>query len=176
MTDLMIVLLLAWLAICAYQDYHTGKVSNWLTLPPFGLALAARLVGWLATPWWIIFTIWMLALILWYIGKLGGADAKAWMTFSLLGNGFLWSAYMGLLIWYAAVAWVFAYLDIAGACLERVERTRRFPGFPGYLLGVGGATLILTDGGLFHIIPDVAFILYGHFLLVPAGRMALFFV
>ncbi len=175
MTDLIIIPVLLWLAICAYQDYHTGEVSNWLTLPPLGLALAARLVGWLATPWWIIFTIWMLALILWHNDRLGGADAKAWMTFSLLGNGILWSAYMGLLIWYAAVTWVFASLVIAGACPERVEGTRRFPGFPGYLLGVSGAALILTGSRLFHIIIDVAFILRGT-LLSACGQDGAFFV
>ena len=170
MTTYVFAILLLWLAICAYKDYHTGEVSNWLTLPPIGLALAARLVGWLiasplgVVPWWIIGLVWALALFLWHKGKLGGADAKAWMTFSLLGNGVLWSAYMGLLIWYAAVAWVLASLGIAGTCPERVEGTRRFPGFPGYLLGVGGAALILTGSRLFHIIPDVAFILWGHFL------------
>ncbi len=164
MTDLMIVPLLLWLAICAYQDYRTGEVSNWLTLPPLVLSLTARLAGWLITPWGIIFAVWTLALLLWHKGKLGGADAKAWMTFSLLGNGVLWSAYVGLMIWYAAVAWVFAYLGFEGACPERVEGTRRFPGFPGYLLGVCGAALILTGSRLFHIIPDVAFILWGHFL------------
>ena len=157
MNDLMIVLLLAWLAICAYQDYRTGEVSNWLTLLPLGLALIARFVGWLATPWWIIFTIWMLALILWHKGKLGGADAKAWMTFSLLGNGILWSAYFGLMIWYVAMQWSFAY------CGQ--EERRRFLGFPGYLLGVGGAAMILTGSRLFHIIPDVAFILMGTMFL-----------
>jgi len=117
----------------------------------------------------------MLALILWRKGKLGGADAKAWMTFSLLGIGILWSAYMGLLIWYAVVAWVFASLGIAGACPERVEGTRRFPGFPGYLLGVGGAALILTGSRLFHIIPDVAFILMGT-LLSACRQDGAFFV
>jgi len=135
MNDLMIVLLLAWLAICAYQDYLTGEVSNSLTLPPLGLALAARFVGWLATPWWIIFTIWMLALILWQKGKLGGADAKAWLTFSLLGNEILWSAYMGLLVWYVAMQWALAYCG--------PEERRRFPGFPGYLLGLCGTILAI---------------------------------
>jgi len=156
MTDLMIVPLLLWLAICAHQDYHTGEVSNWLTLPSLGLALAARLVGWLDAPWWSISLVWALAFYLWHSDRLGGADAKAWMTFSLLGNEFLWSAYIGLVLWYAAVSWVFTYLDYEGK--------RRFPGFPGYLLGVSGAALILTGGRLFHIIPDVAFILWGHFL------------
>ena len=164
MTDVMIVPLLLWLTACAYQDYRTGEVSNWLTLPPLGLALAARLAGWLTAPWWSIGLVWALALYLWHSDRLGGADAKAWMTFSLLGNGIMWSAYIGLIFWYAAIVWAFAYLGFEGACPERAEGTRRFPGFPGYLLGVGGAALILTGSRLFHIIPDVAFILWGHFL------------
>ena len=131
------ILLLIWLAICALQDYRTGEVSNWLTLPPLALALIARLGGWLATPWWHVGLVWLLTLFLWRKGKLGGADAKAWMTFSLLGIGVLCSAYIGLMIWYAAVAWAFAYLDFEGACTEGYEGTRRFPGFPGYLLGIG---------------------------------------
>ena len=167
MTDFVLPLLLLWLIACAIQDYCTGEVSNWLTLPPLGLALAARLVGWLAAPLWSIFAVWTLALILWHKGKLGGADTKAWMTFSLLGNGILWSAYIGLMIWYFAIAWAFAYLDYEG--------TRRFPGFPGYLLGLGSAALILTGSRLFHIIIDVAFILRGT-LLSACGQNGAFFV
>lgn len=157
MNNLMIMLLLIWLIACAYQDYRTGEVSNWLTLPAFALALAARLGGWLAASWWSIFAVWTLALYLWSTDRLGGADAKAWMTFSLLGNGVLWSAFIGLVLWYAAVVWVFAYMGFEGK--------RRFPGFPGYLLGVSGAALILTGSRLFHIIPDVAFILMGTMFL-----------
>ncbi len=150
-----ILLLLLWLAICAYQDYRTGEVSNWLTLPPLGLVLAARLSGWLAAPWWIILVVWALTLFLWHKDKLGGADAKTWMTFSLLGDGVLWSAYIGLMIWYAAVAWAFAYLEAEG--------TRRLPGFPGYLLGLTGAALILTIQHLFPIMSFVASFLSGYF-------------
>jgi len=167
MTTYVFAILLLWLIACAIQDYHTGEVSNWLNLPPLILSLTARLAGWLVAPWGIVFVVWTLALILWHKGKLGGADAKAWMTFSLLGNGVLWSAYFGLMIWYAAVAWVLASLGIAG--------TRRFPGFPGYFLGVGGAALILTGIRLFHIIPDVAFILMGT-LLSACDQDGAFFV
>ncbi|MBL7163050.1 MAG: prepilin peptidase [Anaerolineales bacterium] len=156
------ILLVLWLAICAIQDYRTGEVSNWLTLPAFALALVARLAGWLISsplgvaPWWMVGLVWALSLYLWHSGRIGGADAKAWMAFSLLGNGVLWSAYFGLMIWYVAMQWSFAYCGH--------EERRHFPGFPGYLLGVGGAALILTGRRLFHIIPDVAFILYGYFL------------
>ena len=152
-TPYPILLLLLWLAICAYQDYRTGEVSNGLTLLPLALSLTARLMGWLATPWWHVGLVWLLALFLWHKGKLGGADAKSWMTFAMLGNGVLWSAYFGLLIWYAAVAWAFTYL--------KTERTQRLPGFPGYFLGVSGSALLLTIQHILPIISPVAFILKG---------------
>jgi len=135
MSDLLIVPLVLWLAICAYLDYRNGEVSNWFTLPPLGLSLAARLAGWLTSPWWTIGLAWALALFLWYGDKLGGADAKAWMTFSLLGNEILWSAYMGLLVWYVAMQWALAY------CGQ--DDRHRFPGFPGYLLGLCGTILAI---------------------------------
>jgi len=127
MSDLLIGPLILWLAICAFLDYRTGEVSNWLTIPPLGLSLLARLVGWLATPWWTISLVWALTLFLWYGDKLGGADAKAWLTFSLLGDQILWGALIGLMIWYAAVYWAF---DFCG-----YREDHRFPGFPGFLLG-----------------------------------------
>ena len=127
MSDLLVVPIFLWLAICAFQDYRKGEVSNWLTLPPLGLSLAARLIGWLTTAWWTIGLVWALALFLWYWDKLGGADTKAWLTFSLLGDEVLWGAFIGLMIWYSAVYWVFA------RCGHRDKH--RFPGFPGYFLG-----------------------------------------
>ena len=167
MSDLLIVPIVLWLAICAFQDYRNGEVSNWLTLPPLGLSLAARLVGWLTTAWWTIGLVWVLTLFLWYGDKLGGADAKAWMTFSLLGDKVLWGAYVGLMIWYVAAYWAFARCDR--------NDIRRFPGYPGYLLGIAGSALILTANKLFSIILFVAFILRGT-LLSACGQNGAFFV
>ena len=127
MSDLLIVPLVLWLAICAFHDYRNWEVSNWLTLPPLGLFMAARLAGWLATPWWTVALVWALALFLWYRNMIGGADAKAWLTFSLLGNQILLGAFIGLMIWYAAVFWV--NTRCGHSCKGR------FPGFPGYALG-----------------------------------------
>ena len=140
MSDLLVVPIVLWLAFCATQDFRNGEVSNWLTFPPLGMSLAARLVGWLTTPWWTIVLVWASTLFLWYWDKLGGADAKAWLTFSLLGDEFLWGAFIGLMIWYAAVFWALTHCGI--------EERRRFPGFPGYLFGVGNLVLILTGFGL----------------------------
>ena len=127
-------LLLLWLIVCAVQDYRQGTVSNWLTLPPLGLALIARFAGVVTTPWWTIGIVWLLALILWRRGALGGADAKAWMFFAIIGNSVLWVAYLGLVIWYAATTWALKYLGFDGKFYS--------PGFPGYLLGMGSAVLL----------------------------------
>jgi Flp pilus assembly protein protease CpaA len=134
MRDLLIIPFVLWLAICAFQDVRNGEVSNWLTLPPLGLSLVARLVGWLTTPWWTIGLVWTLAIFLWYGEKLGGADAKAWLTFSLLGDGVLWGAFVGLMIWYAAINWVTKHNGEKGL--------HRFPGFPGYTLGIIGFIIV----------------------------------
>ena len=127
-------LLLLWLIVCAVQDYRQGTVSNWLTLPPLGLALIARFAGVVTTPWWTIGIVWLLALILWWRGALGGADAKAWMLFAFLGAPILLGIYLGLVIWCAATTWALKYLGFDGKLYS--------PGFPGYLLGMGSAVLL----------------------------------
>jgi Flp pilus assembly protein protease CpaA len=38
---------LLWLGICAIQDYHTGRISNWLPLSALFLGLAVRFTGWM---------------------------------------------------------------------------------------------------------------------------------
>ena len=126
-------LLFLWLIVCAVQDYRQGTVSNWLTLPPLLLVLMARILGYLTTLGWTIALVWLVALVLWQRGVLGGADAKAWMTFALLGNGILLAAYLGLVIWYVAVTWA---LKVQGS-----EVKPPLPGFPGYLLGLSGISL-----------------------------------
>ena len=130
---LSFVLLLPWLIACALQDYRTGQVNNVLTLPALGLALIARIAGVLTTPGWAIGIVWLVALVLWQRGLLGGADAKAWMTFAFLGAPILLAAYLGLVIWYAAITWA---LKVLGA-----EDRLPLPGFPGYLLGLGSMAL-----------------------------------
>lgn len=134
MPDFVLILLILWLVICAVLDFRTNEVSNWLTLPPLALALIARIAGVLTTPWWNIGIVWLLAVILWRRGALGGADAKAWMLFAMLGNSVLWVAYFGLVIWYASTTWALKYLGFDGK--------PRLPGFPGYLLGMGSAMLL----------------------------------
>ena len=94
-----------WLLICAWQDIATREVSNWLTLPAIGITLIARLDGWLFTPWWIIGLVSIMAITLWYRGQMGGADAKGWMVFGLLGTPVLVGAAVGQLIWCLIMRW-----------------------------------------------------------------------
>ena len=114
---------LCWLMPCAIQDWRTRQVSNWLTLPAIALSLIARMIGWSQSPWWLIFLVTALALGLWYFDQLGGADAKGWIAFALLGERILLGAALGLLIWFV----VFRALRLG---------TTRTPGYPGYILGV----------------------------------------
>ncbi|MEA3351164.1 MAG: hypothetical protein U9Q82_11120 [Chloroflexota bacterium] len=67
-------------------------------------------------------------LTLWWRGDLGGADAKGWLVFSLLGQGVLIAVSIGLAVWVLAVFWAVRWLG--------KERLPRVPGYPGYVLGV----------------------------------------
>ena len=127
------VLLIIWLAVCAGQDYRTGKVSNWLTLPALILALLARLMGWLVTPWLLIAAISLISVLLWRQGLLGGADAKGWLVFSMLGEQVLLAATIGIVTWYLALLWIGKRLGLV--------HILRIPGFLGYALGL---TLIVV--------------------------------
>lgn len=69
------IILLTWLGVCAWQDWRVGEVSNWLTLPPMSVAgIYALLAG---GDTLLIFIAALIGVfILFYLGGLGGADAK----------------------------------------------------------------------------------------------------
>lgn len=118
-----------WLLICAWQDFTTKQVSNWLTLPAIGVTLISRLVSWLSTPWWIILTVSVLAFTLWKRGYMGGADAKGWILFGFFGMPVLVGAAMGQLVWYFAVNW-------GREKFQSQAVGTPIPGFPGYAIGL----------------------------------------
>lgn len=129
----MLFLTFLWLLPCAWQDWRTGEVSNWLTVPALALALLARLVGWTVTPWLVILVITGLAVLSWHFGVLGGADAKGWLTFALLGTEVVAWAAVGQLAWYG----------VWRLFLRKHPRFgREVVWFPGFALGLGmGLTL-----------------------------------
>lgn len=94
-----------------------------------GIALIARSTGWISTPWWIILIVSILAFTLWWRGHLGGADAKGWIVFGILGTPVLLGATIGQLIWYLSVNW-------GRERLQSQAVGTPIPGFPGYALGI----------------------------------------
>lgn len=122
---------LCWLIPCAIHDWRTRQVSNWLTLPAIALSLVVRVIGWSQSPWWLIILVTALALGLWYFDQLGGADAKGWIAFALLGERILLGAALGLLIWFV----IFRALRL-GTTRTPDKTGDATPGYPGYLLGV----------------------------------------
>lgn len=73
------IIILIWLGFCAWQDWRTGEVSNWLTIPSM---LAAGIFAlFMGRESVIIYFAAMLAVfVLFYLGSLGGADAKILIT------------------------------------------------------------------------------------------------
>ena len=69
------IILLTWLCGCAWQDWRVGEVSNWLTLPAMAAAAIYALQAGGNTLLIFIAAL-MSVFILFYLGSLGGADAK----------------------------------------------------------------------------------------------------
>ena len=84
-------------------------------------------------PWLGILIFIGIAILSWYMGVLGGADAKGWITFALLGTEIMVWAAVGQLVWYM----------IWKLLLRKQARFRReIVWFPGFALGIGmGMTL-----------------------------------
>ena len=82
-----------WLCICAWQDWKTGEVSNWLTIPPFLYSFFH--IVFFNKEIMIQFAVIFVILIIFYlINAMGGADVKILTT--LIG---LWpTAFWGALI------------------------------------------------------------------------------
>lgn len=125
---LLLLFTFLWLIPCAWQDWRTGEVSNWLTLPVWVGVLLARLLGWLDASWLGIFLISGLAWVFWQRGVLGGADAKGWMVFVVLGPQVIFWVAIGQILWY--VIWKLALQ-------KRARFAREVVMFPGFALGVG---------------------------------------
>lgn len=69
------IILLIWLLVCAWQDWRTGEVSNWLTVPAI---FSAGMFAWAAgrEAFLLFLAVLVSVFILFYLGGFGGADAK----------------------------------------------------------------------------------------------------
>lgn len=118
---IMHLVLLAWLAVCAAQDWRSREVSNWLTLPP----LAAGLI-YTAVQGWERLLLFGLVVsvcsVLFRLGGMGGADVKILAVLSAFSPLMLMAALAaqgitGLVVW------------------RRSGRRAAFPAVPAYAAG-----------------------------------------
>jgi Flp pilus assembly protein protease CpaA len=116
------IILLTWLLVCAWQDGRTGEVSNWLTLPAMASAgLFALASGRDAL---LLFAAALLGVfILFYLGSLGGADAKILVVLAGCWPMAFFAAVLMQGVWGLVM-------------LVRKGRTAGFRAVPSYLAGV----------------------------------------
>ena len=122
---------LTWVIPAAIQDWRTGKVSNWLTLPPILVNLGLRLAGWSIVPWWESLLVIAAFLGAWHFGQMGGADVKGFIAFSLLGMQVTLAAALGMAAWTLLIR----------AKIVQLPR-KEIPGYPGYAIGLLTTLLI----------------------------------
>ena len=80
MIELMLTM---WLVVCAWLDWRTRRVSNWLTMPVLGFSVLWAIWNWKTTLiFWILTAIVML--LLWWKGGTSGADVKIVIALSSL--------------------------------------------------------------------------------------------
>ncbi len=119
MVDLLV---LFWLALCAWHDLRKREVPDWLTLPALGPAFLWRILQ--PGGDWLPFALAGVTLALCLLGFLPGGDAKGLMAMGLYDPGlFVW-------VWVGAVV---TYLP-----WRLVFRQRRLPGYVGFLVGAVG--------------------------------------
>jgi Flp pilus assembly protein protease CpaA len=127
MTPLYISIpVLIWLSVCAWFDWKSRRVSNWLTLPVLGVAILVRALGFGRGDWRYIWLFAMLVILGWATHLVGGADAKASLAIIMLDPFLAAWAWAGVVVWYLIIR--------IGARSGR--ESKRFPGFIGFVLGV----------------------------------------
>ena len=128
--------IVAWLGLCAWQDWQGRQVSNWLTLPPLLLALGLRLSGHAKGASPLLVLILAGVLVAWLGRWIGGADAKVLAALALLDTRLaLWS-WLGATAWYGVLL---AYSRFVAKDRNRI----RLPGMLGFLIGAGAHWLWL---------------------------------
>lgn len=116
------IILLIWLLVCAWQDWRTGEVSNWLTIPAM---FSAGIYTWMAgrDAFLLFLAVLVVVFILFYLGGFGGADAKI-----LVVLGGYWPLALVVAILVQGVWGLFTLL--------RKGRTAGFRAVPTYAAGV----------------------------------------
>lgn len=91
--------LFVWLVICAMQDWHQHEVSNWLTIPPFVLALFHALAqgGETLALTAITLIVFLTARAVWQAQ--GAADIKVLVVLASFWQSALYAAFLMTVIW-----------------------------------------------------------------------------
>lgn len=121
----LLVVVFVWLLVCAVQDWRRREVGNWLTLPPFVIAIGLRMTGFVHEPLLPVLVMATLLVISWRQGWIGGADLKASLTLAILSmQTFTW-AWAGLFVWSLGLR-----IYHVTTCIHRM------PAFVGFTVGI----------------------------------------
>lgn len=122
----MSIPVLIWLSLCAWFDWKSRRVSNWLTLPVLGVAISLRTFGYGRGDGRFVLLLSLIVLMGWAARLVGGADAKASLAIVMMDPiPAMWA-------WAGGVGF---YLAILFA--NRARRTAvKIPGFMGFTIGV----------------------------------------
>jgi Flp pilus assembly protein protease CpaA len=123
------VIVMVWLAVCAFQDWKHGEVSNWLTVPAMAIGMIyAALNG---RDRLIICVAAFIGLMLLYIlGSLGGADVKVLVALAGLWPAAMLAALLVQGIWGVVV-------------LLKQGRGAEFRAIPAYALGAAMSIVLI---------------------------------
>lgn len=122
----MSIPVLVWLSVCAWFDWKSRRVSNWLTLPVMIVAILVRVTGYFAGDWRFVWLLSILVLLGWAANLVGGADAKASLAIIWIDPHLAVWAWTGGVIWYISVL-VFS---------RNAEKTFCLPGMLGFTFGI----------------------------------------
>jgi prepilin peptidase CpaA len=125
-------IVLVWLMVCAFQDWRSGEVSNWLTIP--AMALGMGYAVYMGRERLILVAAALAGLMLLYVlGSLGGADVKVLIALAGLWPTAMLAALLVQGIW-------------GGIVLIKQGRGAEFRAIPAYALGAM-LSIVLFFGG-----------------------------
>lgn len=122
----MSIPVLVWLSVCAWFDWKSRRVSNWLTLPVLGVVILVRSLGYGLGDWRFVWLLSISVILGWAANLVGGADAKASLALILLDPRLAVWAWAGGVIWYFAII-IFTRAH---------EKPFYLPGMLGFVIGI----------------------------------------
>jgi Flp pilus assembly protein protease CpaA len=134
MTEQILIssIVIVWLAVCAFQDWKHGEVSNWLTIPAMIIGMGYSVFQ--GRERMIICAAALVGLVLLYImGSLGGADVKVLIALAGLWPTAMLAALLAQGVWGMVV-------------LIKKGRGAKFRAIPTYAVGAAISLVFLFGG------------------------------